>query len=338
MSRSYVVLVAALVGVAGLAGVVALTQDDAGFVASADVDPPADDATTDPGIAVGDDDAAAADQAADTSGAVSDAAAQPIGAAAIDAAIPGGESDAGAPALADEVRQTMGLEPISVVDPECTLSIRLEVGMTDPEVACLESQLVASGVRFEEGPDEVFDEVTEAAVESFQARNGLVVDGVVGPQTANQLGVWVGPDVLPPDPATCPGSGRAAVVDRFNQRTWLCEAGEITELMPITTALSQPDPGTYEVYAKELEASSTISGDYSEMTHFVAFTYGKYQGARIAFHSIPTYPNGEYVQPLDSVGTDELHGASAGCIRVLPEDAELIWSWLDIGDTVKVVT
>ena len=46
MSRSYVVLVAALVGVAGLAGVVALTQDDAGFVASADVDPPADDATT----------------------------------------------------------------------------------------------------------------------------------------------------------------------------------------------------------------------------------------------------------------------------------------------------
>ena len=70
------------------------------------------------------------------------------------------------------------------------------------------------------------------------------------------------------------------------------------------------------------------------MTHFVAFTYGKYQGARIAFHSIPKYGDGEYVQPLDSVGTQELFGDSSGCIRVLPDDAELFWSWLDIGDTV----
>ncbi len=143
---------------------------------------------------------------------------------------------------------------------------------------------------------------------------------------------------MPPDPATCPETGRAAVVDRFNQRSWLCEAGEITELMPITSAISQPDPGTYEVYAKDMNASSTLTGEYSTMTHFVAFTYGKYQGARIAFHSIPKYSNGEYVQPLDSVGTQELFGDSSGCIRVLPEDAEMIWNWLDIGDTVKVVT
>ncbi len=106
----------------------------------------------------------------------------------------------------------------------------------------------------------------------------------------------------------------------------------------MTSAISQPDPGTYEVYAKDRNASSNISGEYSEMEYFVAFTYGKYQGARIAFHSVPTYPDGEFVQPLDSVGTPELHGASAGCIRVKPEHAELIWSWLDIGDTVKVVT
>jgi len=74
------------------------------------------------------------------------------------------------------------------------------------------------------------------------------------------------------------------------------------------------------------------------MTHFVAFTYGKYQGARIAFHSIPKYSNGEFVQPLDSVGTQELFGASAGCIRVLPDDAVAIWDWLAVGDTVIVVS
>jgi lipoprotein-anchoring transpeptidase ErfK/SrfK len=53
---------------------------------------------------------------------------------------------------------------------------------------------------------------------------------------------------------------------------------------------------------------------------------------------VPKDADGEYVQPLDSVGTAELHGDSSGCIRVLPDDAELIWRWLSIGDTVTVVT
>ena len=231
-----------------------------------------------------------------------------------------------------------GPERAAEVDVDCTLSVRLQLGDRHAEVACLESQLIAAGTLVDTTPDGVFDEATETAVRSFQARHGLVVDGVVGPQTASEIGEWIGPEVLPPDPATCQGTGRSAVIDRFNQRTWLCESGAITEAMPMTSAVSQPDPGTYEVYAKDLNASSTLTGDYSEMTHFVAFTYGRYQGARIAFHSVPTYSNGEYVQPLDTVGTAELHGDSSGCIRVLPDDAELIWNWLDIGDTVTVIT
>ena len=75
-----------------------------------------------------------------------------------------------------------------------------------------------------------------------------------------------------------------------------------------------------------------------DRTHFVAFTRGKYANARIAFHSIPKYSNGEYVQPLESVGAAEKHGASAGCIRVLPEDSVKIWDWLDKGDPVIVVS
>lgn len=242
-----------------------------------------------------------------------------------------------APAVAPTSAPSGAAEPDAAA-PDCTLSLRLEVGMTDPEVACLEARLADAGALTGVVPDEKFDLTTALAVESFQRANGLVVDGVVGPETAKQLGSWVGPDVLPPDPETCPDSGRAAVVDRFNQRAWLCEDGDITTQMPITSAVSQPEPGTYEVYAKDMNASSTLSGEYSTMTHFVAFTYGKYQGARIAFHSVPTYPNGEYVQPLDSVGTQALFGDSSGCIRVLPDDAELIWSWLDVGDTVTVVT
>jgi hypothetical protein len=140
------------------------------------------------------------------------------------------------------------------------------------------------------------------------------------------------------DPSTCPAVGRAAVVDRENQRAWLCGDGAVTRELPITTAWSQPDPGDYAVYAKDMNSSSRFTGRYSTMTHFVAFTYGKFEGARIAFHSVPTYPDGAFVQPLESVGTPEQRGNSAGCIRVLPDDAELIWSWLEIGDVVRVVS
>ena len=156
---------------------------------------------------------------------------------------------------------------------------------------------------------------------------GDQLDALAAPAVA-----WFG------DPATCPTDGHGAVVDRANQMGWLCDGAAIVREFPITTARSQPDPGTYPVYAKDLHASSTISGAFSRMTHFVAFTYGKYQGARIAFHSVPTYADGRFVQPLDSVGTQDLFGASAGCIRVLPDDAVAIWDWLGQGDVVHVIS
>ena len=131
---------------------------------------------------------------------------------------------------------------------------------------------------------------------------------------------------------------RSVVIDRDRQRSWFCEGAEAVRVFPVTTARSQPDPGVYEVYAKDMHTSSTFGGAYSTMTHFVAFTHGKFQGARVAFHSVPVYPGGAWVQPLDTVGSLDRHGDSSGCIRALPADAEAIWDWLDIGDVVRVVT
>jgi hypothetical protein len=140
------------------------------------------------------------------------------------------------------------------------------------------------------------------------------------------------------DPTTCPATGRAAVVDRENQRAWMCGDGLVTREMPITSAWIQPDPGDYAVYAKDMNSSSRFTGKYSTMTHFVAFTYGKIRGARIAFHSMPIYSDGSFVQPLETLGALDQRGNSAGCIRVSPADAELIWSWLEVGDLVRVVS
>jgi hypothetical protein len=201
----------------------------------------------------------------------------------------------------------------------------------------LDTQLSAAG--FVAAADSSFDSSTDAAVRAFQTANSLYVDGIVGRRTAEALGIWAGPDgPVAAVNEDCPDGARAAIVDRANQRGWLCDNGALTEEFKLTSAWSQPDPGTYEVYAKDLNASSTISGSYSTMTHFVAFTRGKYKGARIAFHSMPKDSNGDYLQALDTLGTEEAHGLSAGCIRVHPDTAVMIWDWLSIGDSVRVIS
>jgi len=136
----------------------------------------------------------------------------------------------------------------------------------------------------------------------------------------------------------CKDAGRTAVVDRKTQRAWLCLDGTVTAVFPITSANDQPLPGHYKVYAKDLKAYSTAGGHYSTMTHFVAFTRGIHTGARVAFHSAPKYRNGSYVEPLDQIGNLNSKGESSGCIRVLPDDASLIWDTLRIGDAVVVIS
>ncbi len=156
---------------------------------------------------------------------------------------------------------------------------------------------------------------------------------------ATSTTIYVPPPTDPaPVSASCPPTGHAAVVDREAQRAWLCDGGLQTQVFPITSAISMPDPATYEVYAKDMNTTSTFGGHFSRMTHFVAFTHGERTGARIAFHSVPTLNSGEYVQPLDSVGELARRGESSGCIRVLPDDAVTIWDWLSVGDMVVVVS
>lgn len=162
-----------------------------------------------------------------------------------------------------------------------------------------------------------------------------VVNGLL---TADRLGVEpaIVPLVVPVE--GCMPEGHSAVIDRAAQRTWLCDNGQVVQRFVMTSATSQPDPGQYNVFAKDLYASSDLTGRFSTMTHFVAFAYGKYKGARIAFHSIPQFSNGVYVQSFESVGTRDSFGGSAGCIRVLPADAAVIWDWLSIGDSVVVIS
>jgi hypothetical protein len=143
---------------------------------------------------------------------------------------------------------------------------------------------------------------------------------------------------IPAIDPNCPLTTHAAVIDRDRQRAWLCDNGVALPEFVITTAREQPDPGTYPVFAKSMHASSRFGGHFSTMTHFVAFTRGEETGARVAFHTVPVLRTGEFVQPLASVGTQMEYGASSGCIRVLPEQGQVIWDWLQKGDEVRVIS
>jgi hypothetical protein len=144
--------------------------------------------------------------------------------------------------------------------------------------------------------------------------------------------------LAPPDPTTCPATSHGAVVDRNNQRAWLCTDGTIVRVMAITSARSQPDPGVYAVYAEDMETTSYYGERPSTLDRFVAFTYGEEEGARVAFHAVPRYSDDTLAQPLESVGTQARFGDSSGCIRVRPVDSVAIWDHLAVGDQVHVIS
>src|SRR5215213_411571 len=64
----------------------------------------------------------------------------------------------------------------------------LRVGSTGPAVVAVRERLIATGdLPFGSGAPDTFDEQVERAVRSFQQRRGLLVDGIVGPQTYRML-------------------------------------------------------------------------------------------------------------------------------------------------------
>ena len=190
---------------------------------------------------------------------------------------------------------------------------------------------------------------TSAAAIDHSAEDTIIVETTSVVDTAPSTTTTVSPSTAAAESTTttlqalvvdpnCPLTLHAAVIDRDRQRAWLCDHGVALPEFVITTAHEQPDPGTYPVYAKSMHSASRFGGRYSTMTHFVAFTRGEETGARVAFHTVPVLKNGEYVQPLASVGSLMRRGDTSGCVRVLPEQGQVIWDWLQNGDEVRVIS
>jgi murein L,D-transpeptidase YcbB/YkuD len=73
----------------------------------------------------------------------------------------------------------------------CEMEIGVAVTHQNVSVACLEvrlAQVIVGPVPFD--VDDLFDEETDLAVRQFQEAQGLLVDGIVGPDTARALDIW----------------------------------------------------------------------------------------------------------------------------------------------------
>ena len=117
----------------------------------------------------------------------------------------------------------------------CTIGTTLRVGSTGVAVRCLQSRLNALG--YDAGPvDGWFGSMTRSAVVRFQRAKGLTVDGIVGPETARALGIWVRRCRVPAGaPARArqlvvvTASGTSADVDLLVKRdgVWRCKRADM---------------------------------------------------------------------------------------------------------------
>lgn len=91
--------------------------------------------------------------------------------------------------------------------PTCSMGAAVRLGSSGDDVRCLQQRL--SDVAVGGDPiivDGQFGPATDAAVRQFQSAHGLTVDGIVGSQTAERLGIWAPTPVKPQSAVALPGA------------------------------------------------------------------------------------------------------------------------------------
>jgi len=89
--------------------------------------------------------------------------------------------------LAYEASKVPGEAPILPVEAPKPVRPALRRGSTGEAVKRLQRRLVAEGFPLRGGVDGVYGKYTEGAVKRYQAREGLLVDGIAGPKTLERL-------------------------------------------------------------------------------------------------------------------------------------------------------
>jgi hypothetical protein len=252
---------------------------------------------------------------------------------------------------------------VDEVEPAACMLGEHEVssGDTGEAVECAQRALRAAGY-YDGEITGTFDSATVAATRSFQSEIGLYVDGIVGKNTATELGVWPGSDAFivrtppPPEGATdlwglplssvasagddAPplpdgagqGSGHRVVYDRASQRVWAVDDDEriVRSYLVSGSRYRNEVPGVHTVYSKsEMALGWDLTANLPYMIRYTETDRG-----HIGFHAIPYWKeSGEYLQTDEELG-EKLSG---GCTRQAYLDAQFLWQFADVGTEVHVL-
>lgn len=254
-------------------------------------------------------------------------------------------------------------EPQPVVDTEgCQMQVgTVQLGDQGPDVDCAQRALAAAG--YYSGPiDGIFSDAVQAAASQFQSDAELYVDGIVGRQTAAQLGIWPGDESFvvrtpPPTPGAedlegfelssvasagddAPplpddagqGSGRRIVYSRLHQRVWAIDEDEriVRSYLVSGSQFNNELPGLHEVYSRsEWTTAWNGAADLPMMVRWLDTERGA-----IGFHEIPRHrSDGTLYQTDDELGQK----LSGGCQRQTHLDAVFMWHFGQIGTPVWVL-
>lgn len=255
-------------------------------------------------------------------------------------------------------------EPDTSVEQEradggCTIgALSVRYGSTGDGVVCLQDALRAEGF-FDGASDGQFGDSTVAAVREYQTERELFVDGVVGRESAIDLGIWpdeeslvvrtpppapgavdlwgvklspvasAGDDAPPLPPSS--GTGRRVVYDRAGQRAWaVAEDGQIIRSWLVSgSKYSNEQPGTHTVYSRS-EMSTAWNG---QAFLPLMIRYQETDIGHIGFHGIPVHvsDNSPYMT-TEELGTR----LSGGCQRQHNIDAQFMWGFATVGTKVVV--
>lgn len=290
----------------------------------------------------------AADAATDTT--------VPAAEGAVVAAAAAGQPETGEPAR-DESADLAALDGVA-----CQLDeVEVKRGDTGEAVECAQRALLAAGHLAGEVTG-TFDDDTYLATREFQLAVGLYVDGIVGRNTATELGIWPGQEAFivrtPPPPAGATdlwgmplssvasagddapplpddagqGTGKRVVYERASQRVWAIDDEEriVRSYLVSGSQYRNEVPGVHPIYSKSESALGwDLQADLPYMIRYIETDRG-----HIGFHAIPSWRDtGEKLQTEDELGQK----LSGGCTRQAPLDAAFLWQFADVGDKVWVL-
>ncbi|NPV69191.1 MAG: L,D-transpeptidase family protein [Firmicutes bacterium] len=182
--------------------------------------------------------------------------------------------------------------------------------MVGPDVSLTQGRLKALGI-YEGEINGVFDEATAEAVRRFQQRNGLRVDGIVGPDTYNALQLGEAIDVW-----QSPRTGPRISIDLVRRRLFLYRAGVLLETFPV--AIGKPStptpPGNWVIVDKQENPGGAFGARWMRLST----RWGGY-----GIHGTDT---------PESIG----RAVSHGCVRMLNENVITVYNQAPLGTNVKI--